>query len=437
MSMELKPCHYPLKGRLRPPSDKSITHRAILFSALAAGTVRIHRPLAAQDTLSSKHLVESLGIRVAAEHEDWVVHSPGVAHWSAHRKVIDCGNSGTTMRLGMGLLSLSKDPRQLIGDESLSKRPMERVARPLCNMGIAVKTSQGHSPVYVRGEQAYTGISYEMPMASAQVKSALILAALGAQTPSQIIEPYPSRDHTEHMLQQMGANIRLVGKRIIVEPQDWHNLRLVSFRVPGDPSSAAFWAALAALVPDSCLTLEDVSLSPRRTGIFRYLQTMGCIIDIQVISADEEIGNITVSPHTLHAVNVHADQIPDMIDEIPLVALLATQACGDTVISGAEELRVKETDRIRATVENLTRLGAHIEEQADGMVIHGPTPLRGGYVQTFGDHRMAMMLAVAAAVARDPVILDDTDSVAISYPTFFDQYTYWNTGHSFVADVTE
>lgn len=433
MVMELTPCRHPVEGTLRPPSDKSITHRAILFSALAPGTVRVLHPLVAQDTLSSRRLVESLGVKVEAGDDEWILTSPGPSQWKSDRTVIDCGNSGTTMRLGMGLLALSSSPRTLIGDASLSKRPMERVARPLRQMGIDVETTQGYAPVMVHNRGPYRGLSYSMPMASAQVKSALILAALGATTLSEIVEPYPTRDHTEQMLKQMGARIRMTtDHHIMVEPlKDWRTLDLVPFRVPGDPSSGAFWAALAALIPGSSLTLKEISLSPRRIGFFRLLQQMGARIDIDRVSDTEEIGHLTVTHQPLGAVTVTPEQVPDMIDEIPLVALMATQAFGDTVISGAEELRVKETDRIQATVSNLKQLGAHIEEREDGMVIHGPTPLHGGAVRSFGDHRMAMMLAVAAAIASSPVILDDVSSVAISYPTFFEQYQHWQQGYAF------
>ncbi|WP_053958629.1 3-phosphoshikimate 1-carboxyvinyltransferase [Sulfobacillus thermosulfidooxidans] len=431
--MELTPCNHPVQGILRPPSDKSITHRAILFSALARGTVRVAHPLVAEDTLSSRRLVESLGVSVNAGPDEWILTSPGPTGWQSDRAVIDCGNSGTTMRLGMGLLALSASGRTLIGDASLSQRPMERVARPLRQMGIDVETTQGHAPVMVHNRGPYHGLSYSMPMASAQVKSALILAALGARTPSEIIEPYPTRDHTERMLKQMGARIMITADHhIMVEPlDDWQALSLVPFQVPGDPSSGAFWAALAALIPGSSLTLKEISLSPRRIGFFRLLQQMGSRIDIDMVSDREDIGHLTVTHQPLHAVTVTAEQVPDMIDEIPLVALMATQALGDTVISGAEELRVKETDRIQATVINLKQLGAHIEEKEDGMVIHGPTPLHGGSVRSFGDHRMAMMLAVAAAIASSPVILDDVSSVAISYPTFFEQYQHWQQGYAF------
>ncbi len=432
MTMELLPRRIPVKGTLRPPSDKSITHRAILFSSLVAGFTHINNPLVAQDTLSSRRLVESLGVRVEVNSNEWILSSPGPTHWLAQTREIDCGNSGTTMRLAMGLLSISREPRTLIGDASLSKRPMERVAKPLREMGIFCSTTEGYPPVTVYHGKSIRGITYTMPVASAQVKSAIILAALQGTEPTEIVEPYPTRDHTERMLQQMGITISQNQNNIRVEPVNrWQALKPVVFHVPGDPSSAAFWAALAALVPGSHLTLRDVSISLRRTGFFLHLQKMGTYVNLNRQADDEQIGNITIGYNPLRGRNVDAAQVPDMVDEIPLIALMASQAAGETVIRGAGELRVKETDRIRATVENLSTLGAHIEELPDGMVVQGPTPLRGGEVKTFGDHRMAMMLAVAAATAHGPVVLDDEDSVRISYPTFFDQYRLWQQGEVF------
>ncbi len=432
MAMELRPCRLPLTGTLRPPSDKSITHRAILFSALAMGSTRIVRPLVAQDTLSSRRVVESLGVKVDAGRDEWVLSSPGPDHWLMPSQAIDCGNSGTTIRLAMGLFSLSREPRTLTGDASLSKRPMERVAHPLREMGIRVETTRGYPPVTVHHDGAIRGITYDMPMASAQVKSALILAALKGLEPSEIREPYPTRDHTERMLRQMGIEISQTQRGIRVEPvTQWQQVRPAEFQVPGDPSSAAFWAALAGLLPGSHLVLREVSVSARRTGFFRHLQQMGVHVDIADFPGEGQIGNIAVGYRQLRATTVDAAQVPDMVDEVPLVALMASQAAGETIITGAKELRVKETDRIRATVENLRTLGVDIEERPDGMIVRGPTPIRGGRVKTFGDHRMAMMLAVAAAVAQEPVILDDPDSVGISYPAFFERYRFWQQGQTF------
>ncbi len=432
MAMVLFPNRIPVKGILRPPSDKSITHRAILFSSLVKGSTHIKDPLVAQDTLSSRRLVESLGVQVEENQREWILSSPGFEDWSNVDRVIDCGNSGTTMRLAMGLLSLSDEPRTLTGDSSLSMRPMERVAQPLREMGIRVATTKGYPPVTIEHEGRARGITYEMPVASAQVKSAIILAALKGSEPTEIKEPYPTRDHTERMLRQMGMTISQTPNRIHVEPvTHWQRLHPEIFQVPGDPSSAAFWAALAGLLPGSYLTLRDVSVSARRTGFFRHLQQMGTEVNLTPHASAEEIGTMTISYRPLKAHDVDGTQVPDMVDEIPLVALMASQAVGETTIRGAQELRVKETDRIHATVENLRILGADIEERADGMVVRGPTALQGGGVKTFGDHRMAMMLAVAAAVAKEPIILDNEGSVNISYPMFFDQYRQWQNGEIF------
>ncbi len=426
MAMELKPCHNPLVGSLIPPGDKSVTHRAVLFSALAAGTVRVYRPLVAADTLSSRRLVERLGVVVHESPEEWILTSPGLLSWKAVSEPIDCGNSGTTMRLAMGLLATSPHPYTLTGDASLSLRPMERVALPLRMMGAEVETQGGHAPVRVRGGQLH-GLSYTMPVASAQVKSALLLAASGAAEKSEIIEPYPTRDHTERMLRAMGAAVQTTGCRIAVSPSSLHP---VSVSVPSDPSSAAFWAALAALIPHSRIVLRNLALSPRRTGFYRVLGRMGAVVKFSPHLAEPDlVGDVEVAYGPLKAVELTEPDIPDMIDEVSLIGLLSTQALGTTVISGAGELRLKESDRIAATVDVLGQLGAEIRETADGMVIHGPQPLHGGRVEARGDHRIAMMAAVAAAVASGPIVLEGEQSVAISYPEFFHQYRQWQEGH--------
>lgn len=423
--MELNPCRNPVVGSMRPPGDKSVTHRAILFSALAQGESAVIRPLVAADTLASRRLVESLGVRVVEDGDRWLLQSPGPGAWPAPAGAIDCANSGTTMRLAMGMLAAGPETRELQGDLSLSSRPMERVAAPLRAMGLEVQTTAGHAPVRVHGGPHH-GIDYLMPVASAQVKSALLLAAVSGSGPTAITEPRPTRDHTERMLQAMGARVECARRVITVWPS---SLRPAVVQVPGDPSSAAFWAALAALTAGSELTLENISLSPRRIGFYRVLEAMGARITIKETSAvPEPVGDMTVRPGPLRGVVIAGGDIPDMIDEVSLAAMVATQAQGETVISGAEELRVKESDRIHATVESLRSLGAHIEEQPDGMVIHGPTPLHGGRVNASGDHRIAMMLAVASAVARGPVTLDGEESVAISYPEFFAQYGRWAQG---------
>lgn len=427
--MELTPCRNPLRGHLRPPSDKSVTHRAILFSALAPGACVIEHPLIAADTLSSRHVVESLGVTVRAEQDRWILQSPGPQGWSKPQDVLDCGNSGTTMRLAMGLLAAGSGRYQLSGDDSLSARPMERVARPLRSMGIAVETQDGHAPVTVQGG-VHHGTTYVMPVASAQVKSAILLAAVTALGATRVQEPYPTRDYTERMLRAMGAQVQHQEGFITVEPSSLH---LVDTMVPGDPSSAAFWAALAALIPGSDLTLREMSISPRRMGFYRLLQAMGAMVTTERKGAEGDVGDIRVAPGQLAGVTVLPEDIPDMIDEVPLLALVATQAQGETVISGAHELRVKESDRIAATVKNLRALGARIEEREDGMVIHGPTRLHGASVEAAGDHRMAMMLAVAAAVADGPVFLEGAQHVAISYPDFFTQYHQWTQGQPFAS----
>jgi 3-phosphoshikimate 1-carboxyvinyltransferase len=425
----LTPWERPLDAYFRPPGDKSITHRAILFSALVAGTHTVDGWLDAHDTRSSLRLAEALGVVVREQtRERLILDSPGRSGWREPRQPVDCGNSGTTMRLGIGLSTgLLGGLTVLYGDPSLSARPMARVAEPLRGLGAQIWTrSSGTAPVAIWGGPLRGG-SVKLPVASAQVKSAVLLAGLWAEEAVTVQEPLPSRDHSERLLQAMEAEIRVSADgEITVEGPP---RRPLSLTVPGDPSSAAFWAALAALLPGSRMVAESVSLNPGRLGFYEALRAMGAEVSYQrAVENPEPAGDIVVSARSLRAIHLAAPDIPAVIDELPLLALLATQAHGRTVITGAGELRVKESDRIRATAEGLSRLGAEIRELADGWEIEGPTPLRGGEVEAFEDHRIAMMLAVAAAVASGPVRLQGAEAVAISYPDFFATYERLRAG---------
>lgn len=417
------PWTHPLRGRLRPPGDKSITHRAILLAALVAGQHQIEGWLDAEDTRSSLRLVTALGVSVVeATTERLILESPGREGWHDPSIPVDCGNSGTTMRLGMGLVTgLREGLTVLWGDSSLSRRPMARVAEPLRQLGATVLTrSSGTAPVAVAGGPLEGG-TVELAVASAQVKSAVLLAGLWAKSPVAVVEPLPTRDHTERMLAALGAPVDRPrpGWVMVAGPPE----RPLDFRVPGDPSSGAFWAALAALLPGSHLELEGVSLNPGRLGFYRALADMGVPVTYTIVQDEPEpLGRITVSSHRLTPLALKPEAVPEVIDELPLLALLATQAHGTSTIRGAAELRVKESDRIRTTAELLTALGGAVEEHPDGWVIYGPTPLSGGRVQAHGDHRVAMTAAVAAAVARQPVWLEGAEAVAISYPEFFATY---------------
>ena len=425
--MQLTPWHRPIDARMRVPGDKSITHRAILFSALGGAETEVRDWLVAADTEASLRLAEAWGVTVVERSAHrLILKGPGGRQaWREPAQPVDCGNSGTTMRLAMGLAAGAPTGllTVLYGDASLSGRPMARVANPLTQLGAEVWTRRGGlAPVAVRG-RPLTGGTVALAVASAQVKSALLLAALSARGPVTVEEPMSTRDHTERMLTAMGARIDSVvagrARRITIEPHP-EALRMVDVRVPGDPSSAAFWATLAALRPEGKVVLEGVSLNPERLGFYHLLASMGAGVGYLERGLDPEPwGDITVQGRALTAVSVEADQVPAMIDELPLVALLSTQADGESVVRGAEELRVKESDRIRATVEGLSRMGAAILETDDGFRIQGPCRLRGAVVDAHGDHRIAMMLAIASTVAESGTELLGEASVAISYPEFF------------------
>lgn len=427
--MNLKSWRNPLRAEISPPGDKSITHRAILFSSLVREPMVITGWLDAQDTRSSLGLVQAIGTEILEARPDrLVLKGPGIDALREPGDVIDCGNSGTTMRLATGLLSAISGMSVLTGDESLRRRPMRRVVVPMQELGVRVWTRQeGFAPIAVSGG-AHAGGTITVPVASAQVKSALLLAGLSAAEPVRVIEPKPTRDHTERLLEAMGAQfLRRSEGDVQVGPG---SLRAVNVDVPGDPSAAAFWAALAALIPGSELVIRQISLNPGRVGFYRVLERMGAQVEWQVTQENPEpIGDMVVRPGPLSNVTIDDREVPDLIDELPLVVLLASLAPGLSTIRGAKELRVKESDRIHATVEGLTRMGAMIEELPDGFRIEGVASLHGADVDAAQDHRIAMMLTVASAVADGMTHLTGSESVAISYPEFYRQYEKFQGGN--------
>ncbi|PSR20386.1 MAG: 3-phosphoshikimate 1-carboxyvinyltransferase [Sulfobacillus acidophilus] len=425
--VELTAWQHGFNRQVRVPGDKSLTHRAILFSAVAHGDMEIEGWLDAADTRSSLGLVQALGVQlVESSARRVVLRSSGLLEEPS--AVIDCGNSGTTMRLATGLAAGVAGLVVLTGDESLVRRPMQRVIDPLAQLGVTVLSrGGGYAPLALRGGR-HRGGQFVLPVASAQVKSALLLAGLSADEAVSVQEPTRSRDHTERMLKVMGASVNVAGLRTTVQPG---RLNAIGFDVPGDPSAAAFWCALAAVAPDRVVTVPNLLFNPTRTGFFRVLQRMGSRLKWEEAGqVPEPWGTLTVSGMVQQAIVVEAAEIPAMVDEVPLLALLATQCEGTSVIGGAGELRVKESDRIRVTTEILRTMGAKIEEQPDGWVIEGPTPLHGAAVDGRGDHRMAMLAAVAATVARGHTQLTGEDSVRISYPRFFEQYWALKNGTS-------
>ena len=416
--MKIKPA-VQLVGHVAVPGDKSISHRSVLLGALGEGETHVHRFGRSGDTQSTIDAVRTLGAAVEDVAEDeLIVHGVGLRGLRAG--TIDCGNAGTLMRLVMGVLAGQSGRFELTGDESLSTRPMERIAEPLRQMGATIETTDGHAPVIVEGSDTLHGVSYELPVASAQVKSAVLLAGLNAEGPTTVVEPVPTRDHTELMLESAGVRVKRRATSVTIEPAA--ALHLGEIDVPGDISSAAPFLAAAALVPGSDITIHDVNLNPRRTGFLDVLERMGAHLAIfnRHKAGREHVGDVQIQYTELGAVEVNGNEVPLLVDELPLVALLAVHARGKSFVRGAQELRVKETDRIEAVTDGLRSFGAHIHSREDGWEINGvPTRLKGGRIDARGDHRIAMLGAVAGLASREGVEIVGADTVAISFPGFF------------------
>jgi 3-phosphoshikimate 1-carboxyvinyltransferase len=409
-----------LVGHVVVPGDKSISHRAVLIGALCEGETQVHGFGRSGDTQATVDAVRSLGVEVEDVADDELVVR-GVGLRGLRAGAVDCRNAGTLMRLLTGVLAGQDGEFTLAGDESLSPRPMERVAAPLRRMGAAVETTDGHAPLVVRGSGALRGIEIEPEVASAQVKSAILLAGLNAEGVTTVVERIPTRDHTELMLEAAGARIRRTAASVTVEPAG--ALRLGETIVPGDFSSAAPLLVAAALVPGSDLTIHDLGVNPRRTGLLHVLERMGARVSVfeRRRVGREPIASVQVQPGELIATEISADEVPSLVDELPLVALLASHARGETRVSGAGELRVKETDRIEAVTDGLKPLGARIRSQPDGWRVKGvPARLRGGRVDARGDHRIAMLGAVAGLASIEGVAIEGADTAAISFPGFYE-----------------
>ena len=407
-----------IKGEIIFPGDKSISHRALMFAALANGESRISNLSTGVDVKSTRNCLEACGIEIGNEGNEVVVNG---GKFSDPTRPLDCGNSGTTTRLLLGLLAGQGINATFVGDESLSSRPMNRILDPLFQMGLKCESHDGKLPITIQNSDL-NGIQYESPVASAQVKSAILLAGLGASGKTSVKEPILSRDHTEKMINGLGVDISIKGLTATVS-----NLSTpfssFQFSVPGDPSTAAFFAASAALVPNSEIVLNRVLANPTRIGFFAALEKMGVGIEWldQWDEAGERIRNIKIFHQALNSTPITIDNIPGLIDEIPVIAILATQAEGKMEIRGAEELRIKECDRIHAICKNLKTMGADIQELDDGFIINGPTPLYGAKIETFHDHRIAMAFAIAGLVAHGKMVLDHPECASISYPEFYDE----------------
>lgn len=408
-------------GHIGVPGDKSVSHRALLIGALCEGETRVTGWGRSADTESTLGVVRALGVRVDEEDVDTlVVHGVGLRGLRAPEVPLDCGNAGTLARLVSGILAFQEGRFELTGDASLSRRPMGRVADPLREMGASLEATDGGLPLVIQGGEL-RGIDYTLPVASAQVKSAILLAGLGATGTTTVHEPAPTRDHTEVMLEAAGA--RIVRKPGVVSVEMGGTLHLPEVHVPGDISSAAPFLVAAALLPGSTLTVHDIGLSPLRTGILEVLERMGAGVAISNKRriAGELIGDVEIHARPLVATRIVAAEVPTLVDELPLVALLGAMAHGTTEVTGAEELRAKESDRIDTVATGLKAIGVHIEARPDGFRVRGvPTRPRGGKMDAAGDHRIAMLGAIAGAVSAEGVRISGAECVGVSFPGFFD-----------------
>jgi 3-phosphoshikimate 1-carboxyvinyltransferase len=409
-----------LSGTIEIPGDKSISHRSVMFGSIAHGVTKVTNFLPGDDCLSTISCFRKLGVKIEENEDGLSIYGNGFEGLKEPSDILDVGNSGTTIRLLMGILAGRPFFSTLIGDHSIGKRPMTRVTGPLKKMGAQIDGRQngGFTPLGIRGG-SLSSIDYQLPVASAQVKSALILASLQAEGESTIIEVAETRDHTERMIRKFGGEI--LSDNRVIKVNGGQKLLAANIHVPGDISSAAFFLVAGAIVPNSEIVLKNVGLNPTRTGILEVMEKMGATIEIapDQDNSFEPTGDVTIKTSGLKGTIIEGDLIPRLIDEIPIIALMATQAKGKTIIKDAAELKVKETNRIDTVVQELTKLGADIEATEDGMVINGGQTLTGGKVSSHGDHRIGMMLAIAALIAKGEVELENPEAISVSYPNFF------------------
>lgn len=418
-----------LQGTLRVPGDKSISHRSIMFGSLAKGKTTVRDILRGEDVLSTMQVFRDLGVDIQDDGELVTITGVGFDGLKAPKNKLNMGNSGTSIRLISGVLAGQDFTVEMFGDDSLSKRPMDRVTIPLRQMGVEVsgQTERDLPPLTMHGSKALKPIHYQLPVASAQVKSALIFAALQADGESVIIEKEKTRNHTEDMIVQFGGKIDVNSKEIRIKGgQEFTGQDVV---VPGDISSAAFWLVAGLIVPNAKVTLKNVGINETRTGILDVIKAMGGKMTISDVDDIAKSATITVETSALHGTEIGGEIIPRLIDELPIIALLATQANGTTVIRDAEELKVKETDRIQVVADALNAMGADITPTDDGMIIKGKTPLHGAKINTFGDHRIGMMTAIAALLVSDgDVELERAEAINTSYPSFFNDLEVLSRG---------
>ncbi|GAA4708954.1 3-phosphoshikimate 1-carboxyvinyltransferase [Brevibacillus fulvus] len=408
-----------VSGVVRVPGDKSISHRAVMFGAIAEGTTRISGFLAGADCLSTIRCFQQMGVKITRQGDEVTVEGKGWYGLNEPAEVLDVGNSGTTIRLLSGILATQPFHSVLQGDESIARRPMRRVMTPLRQMGARIdgRKEGEYTPLSIRGGDLH-GIAYASPVASAQVKSAILLAGLQAAGDTSVTEPMRSRDHTERMLRAFGIDVRQEGLTVTV--QGGQQLTAREIEVPGDISSAAFLLAAAFMLPGSELVIQNVGVNPTRTGILDVIRAMGGEVRLENerIWNEEPVADLHVAYRPLNGAVIEGELIPRLIDEIPVIAVLATQATGRTIIRDAQELRVKETDRIATIAEELGKLGAQITPTEDGLIIEGPVQLQGALTDSRGDHRIGMAMAVAALAATGETTIADAEAINVSFPGF-------------------
>ncbi|MFC4652025.1 3-phosphoshikimate 1-carboxyvinyltransferase [Lactococcus nasutitermitis] len=419
--MKLKINVQALRGEVKIAGDKSISHRSIMFGAIAHGTTTVHDILRGEDVLSTMAAFRAMGVEIEDNGDIVKIEGHGFEGLKEPKTALDMGNSGTSTRLISGILAGLPFETKMFGDDSLSKRPMDRITKPLRMMGadISGQTERDLLPLDIKGTKGLTEIDYKLPVASAQVKSALIFAALQTDKSavSRIVEKEQTRNHTEDMLLQFGGEISVSGKTILVP--GGQKLVGQEVTVPGDISSAAFWLVAGLIVPNSEVLLKNVGINETRTGILDVISAMGGALALTDRDDVAKSATMIVRTSELHGTEISGDLIPRLIDELPIIALLATQAEGDTIIRDAQELKVKETDRIAVVADALNAMGADITPTDDGMIIHGKTALHGAKLNTLGDHRIGMMVAIAALLSDEEVELERSEAINTSYPSFF------------------
>ncbi|ERN54193.1 3-phosphoshikimate 1-carboxyvinyltransferase [Alkalihalophilus marmarensis] len=410
-----------LNGTIRVPGDKSISHRAVMFGAIADGVTTVEGFLNGEDCLSTIACFKKLGVNITQDEEHVKIEGKGWDGLVEPSNILDVGNSGTTTRLMLGILATRPFHSVMIGDDSIAKRPMSRVVDPLREMGAEIdgRANGNFTPLSVRGGNT-KGIDFTSKVASAQVKSAILLAGLQSAGTTSVTEPALSRDHTERMLEAYGVEVKREGLKVSVK--GGQSLKASHIVVPGDISSAAFFLVAGSIVPNSQITLTGVGLNPTRSGIIDVLKKMGASLTVsnEKVVSGEPIADLTIETSSLKGIEIGGDLIPRLIDEIPVIAVLASQAEGKTVIKDAEELKVKETNRIDTVVSELKKLGASIEATEDGMIIEGSRGLKGATVNSYGDHRIGMAMAIAGLITEGQVDIERSEAIAVSYPSFFE-----------------